>query len=120
MTKTILIVEDDEFNLRLFNDVLTMEGYRTRTARCGDGAMLAARTERPDLILMDIELPGQSGFEVAEEMRRSPGLADVPVLAITAHAMRSDAESLRARGCAGYIPKPITIRGFVEAVRRHA
>lgn len=120
MTKTVLIVEDDELNLRLFDDVLTLEGYRTRVARCGDGALASARRERPDLILMDIELPGGSGLDVAAEIRRSPELADVPVLAVTAHARQGDAERMRAGGCAGYISKPISVRGFVETVRRFA
>lgn len=120
MTKTVLIVEDDELNLKLFDDVLRLEGYRTRTARCGVGALASARRERPDLILMDIELPGGSGLDVAAEMRLDAGLADVPVLAVTANAMRGDDERMRASGCAGYIAKPITLRGFVETVRRFA
>ncbi len=119
MTATVLIVEDDALNLRFFNDVLRSEGYRTRTAQTGAAAMAEARAERPDLILMDIELAGVSGLEVACALRADAHLARVPVVALTAHAMQGDEERLRREGCDGYIAKPVTMKGFLEAVRRY-
>lgn len=119
MAKTVLIVEDDELNLKFFNDLLTSEGYRTRLARTGADALDSARAERPDLVLLDIELPGRSGLEIADEMRRDSRLADVPLVAVTAHAMEGDEDQIRRRGCIGYIPKPVTMDGFLSTVRRH-
>jgi two-component system cell cycle response regulator DivK len=115
--KTVLIVEDDDLNLRFFNDLLTSEGYRTRTARTGAAALAAARAERPDLILMDIELPEGSGLEIASRLRAEAGLSQVPVVAVTAHAMRGDEARIRRSGCAGYISKPVSMRGFLDTVR---
>lgn len=115
--KTVLIVEDDDLNLRFFNDLLTSEGYRTRTARTGAAALAAAKSERPDLILMDIELPECSGLEIASRLRGETGLSQVPVIAVTAHAMRGDEARIRNSGCAGYISKPVSMRGFLDTVR---
>jgi two-component system cell cycle response regulator DivK len=119
MTATVLIVEDDALNLRLFDDMLRSDGYRTRTAQTGAAALTEARTERPDLILMDIELAGVCGLAVANTLRADAGLAKVPVIALTAHAMRGDEERFRREGCDGYIAKPVTMRGFLDAVRRY-
>lgn len=118
MTKTVLIVEDDDLNLRFFNDLLLSEGYRTRTARTGADAIAQATAEPPDLILMDIELPEGSGLDIASRLRAEAGLARVPVVAVTAHAMQGDEARIRNSGCAGYIAKPVSMRGFLDTVRR--
>ena len=120
MSKTVLIVEDDDLNLKFFNDLLESEGYRTRTAQSGAAALAAARAERPDLILLDIELPEGSGLDVAGAIKRDAGLAGVPVVAVTAHAMKGDEARIREGGCEGYIAKPVSLRGFLDAVRRYA
>ena len=120
MTKTVLIVEDDELNRKLFNDILTFEGYETRTAADASAALAAAREHRPDLILMDIELPEGSGLDVAGALKRDSALADVPVVVVTAHAMQGDEDRIRARGCAAYVSKPICMKGFIDVVRQFA
>lgn len=120
MGKTVLIVEDDELNLKFFDALLSSEGYRTRTARTGAAALASARDERPDLVLLDIELPEGSGLDVAGAMKRDAGLAGVPVVAVTAHAMEGDEARIRQGGCEGYIAKPVSMRGFLDAVRRFA
>ncbi|TVQ57341.1 MAG: response regulator [Rhodobacteraceae bacterium] len=120
MPKTVLIVEDDELNLRFFDELLSSEGYRTLTATTGADALAAARGERPDLVLLDIELPEGSGLDVAGAMKRDVTLAGVPVIAVTAHAMEGDEARIRDGGCEGYIAKPVTMRGFLDTVRRYA
>lgn len=120
MSKTVLIVEDDDLNRRLFNDILEFEGYRTRTAATGAEALESARRERPDLVLLDIELPEGCGLSVAGAMKRDELLTDVPIVAVTAHALAGDEMRFRAGGCEGYIAKPVTLNGFVDAVRRFA
>jgi two-component system cell cycle response regulator DivK len=120
MTKTVLIVEDDELNLRFFTDLLESEGYRTRAAQTGSDALAAARAEPPDLILLDIELPERCGLEVAEELATDGALGAVPVVAVTAHASDGYADRIRRSGCRGHISKPVTMRGFLDAVRKFA
>jgi two-component system cell cycle response regulator DivK len=120
MAKTVLIVEDDELNLRLFDAMLASEGYRTVTASSGAAALEAVKTRRPDLILMDIELDDASGFDIAASLKRQDRMETVPVVAVTAHAMRGDEARIRAKGCAGYIAKPVSMHGFLDAVRQFA
>lgn len=120
MSKTVLIVEDDELNLKFFDALLRSEGYETKTAQTGPAALAAARAKRPDLILMDIELSEDCGLDVAETLRRDANLGSVPVVAVTAHAMRGDAERFRDQGCADYIAKPVTMKGLLDAVRKFA
>ena len=120
MAKTILIVEDDELNLKFFDALLRSEGYETRTAQTAADALASARAERPDLILMDIDLSEGSGLDVAGALKRDRDLGDVPVVAVTAHAMRGDAERICDSGCAGYISKPVSMKGFLDAVRKFA
>jgi two-component system cell cycle response regulator DivK len=120
MPKTVLIVEDDDLNRKLFHDMLTFEGYAARTAANGAGALKAAREQRPDLILLDIELPEGSGLDVAGALKRDATLSDVPVVAVTARAMEGDEARIRAGGCEGYISKPVCMQGFLDVVRRFA
>ena len=118
MAKTVLIVEDNELNMKLFHDLLEANGYRTLQTRNGKDALGLARQHRPDLILMDIQLPEISGLQVTEEIKRDDDLRSIPVIAVTAFAMKGDEERIRAGGCEAYISKPISIAKFIETVRQ--
>ena len=109
MTKTVLIVEDNELNMKLFHDLLDAHGYRTLQTRNGMEALQLAREQRPDLILMDIQLPEVSGLEVTKWLKDDETLRDIPVIAVTAFAMKGDEERIRQGGCEAYISKPISI-----------
>jgi two-component system cell cycle response regulator DivK len=117
--KTILIVEDNPLNMKLFNDVLEGSGYRTLSTNDGRTAMAMAEADRPDLILMDIELPEVNGLEVTRWIKDKENLRDIPIIAVTALAMRGDEERIRRGGCEGYISKPITVKRFLETVNQH-
>jgi two-component system cell cycle response regulator DivK len=117
--KTVLIVEDNELNMKLFHDLLEAHGYDVAEARTGPQALLRARQLRPDLILMDIQLPEISGLNVTQQLKNDPQLAGIPVIAVTAFAMKGDEERIRAGGCEDYIAKPISVADFLEKVKRH-
>src|SRR5215470_16366819 len=117
--KTVMIVEDNELNMKLFHDLLAAHGYRTLQTRTGMEALKLAREHRPDLILMDIQLPEVSGLEVTKWLKDDELLCDIPVIAVTAFAMKGDEERIRRGGCEAYISKPISIVSFLDAVRRH-
>jgi two-component system cell cycle response regulator DivK len=119
MQKSILIVEDNELNMKLFNDLLEAHGYKTIKTRSGVEAIALARQHRPDLILMDIQLPGISGLEVTQKMKNDSDLRHIPVIAITAFAMKGDEEKILQGGCEAYLSKPISIVKFLETVRNH-
>ncbi len=116
MTKTILIVEDNELNMKLFNDLLEAHGYKTLQTRDGLSALEIAREHKPDLILMDIQLPEVSGLEVTKWLKEDERLRSIPVIAVTAFAMKGDEEKIREGGCEAYISKPISVNGFLETV----
>jgi two-component system, cell cycle response regulator DivK len=116
--KLVLIVEDNELNMKLFRDLLEAHGYATLETRDGMEALKVARAHKPDLILMDIQLPEVSGLEVTKWLKEDPDLKAIPVIAITAFAMRGDEEKIRAGGCEGYISKPISVNRFIETVRQ--
>lgn len=116
MSKTILIVEDNELNMRLFNDLVETRGCRVLQTRDGLGAVELARKHMPNLILMDIQLPGMSGLEVIQSLKGDADLRSIPVIAVTAYAMRGDEERIRQSGCETYLSKPISIARFFEAV----
>ncbi len=118
MAKTILIVEDNELNMELFRDLLEAQGYRT--LRTGEGleAFALAREHKPDLVVMDIQLPAISGLEVARWLKEDPALANIPVVAVTAFAMKGDEERILDGGCEAYLAKPISVAIFLETVRR--
>ena len=120
MTKTVLIVEDNELNMKLFNDLLEAHGYRTVQTRSGVEAMGLAREHRPDLILMDIQLPEISGLQVARWLKDDLELRTIPVIAVTAFAMKGDEEKIRQGGCEAYLSKPISVAKFLETVRNYA
>jgi two-component system, cell cycle response regulator DivK len=115
--KTVMIVEDNELNMRLFRDLLNAFGYRTVETRDGYDAPDLARSERPDLILMDIQLPGVSGLDVTRWLKADNDTAAIPIVAVTAFAMRGDEERIREGGCEGYLSKPISVSGLIDTVR---
>jgi two-component system cell cycle response regulator DivK len=118
MPKTVLIVEDNELNMKLFCDLLDAHGYRTVQTRDGLEALHLARKHRPDLILMDIQLPEVSGLEITKWLKDDEELKSIPVIAVTAFAMKGDEEKIRQGGCEAYIAKPISVAHFVDMVRQ--
>jgi two-component system cell cycle response regulator DivK len=116
--KKILIVEDNELNMKLFNDVLEAQGYTILQTRDGMEALDMAREHLPNLILMDIQLPEVSGLEVTRWIKEDEQLRSIPVIAVTAFAMKGDEERIREGGCEAYIPKPISVANFIETVER--
>lgn len=117
MVKTVLIVEDNELNMKLFHDLLTAHGYATLQTRNGREALELARRHRPSLILMDIQLPEVSGLEVTRWIKEDENLRAIPVIAVTAFAMKGDEERIRQGGCEAYMSKPISVLGFIQTVR---
>jgi two-component system cell cycle response regulator DivK len=117
MQKRILIVEDNELNMKLFNDLLEAHGYKTVQTRSGAEAVELARLHKPDLILMDIQLPEISGLQVTQWIKDDENLRHIPVIAITAFAMKGDEEKIRQGGCEAYLSKPISIVKCLETVR---
>ena len=114
---SVLIVEDNELNMKLFNDLLVAHGYKTIQTRNGFEALELARKHRPDLILMDIQLPEVSGLEVTKWLKDDPDLKHIPVVAVTAFAMKGDEERIREGGCEAYLSKPISVGKFIETIR---
>ena len=117
MAKKVLIVEDNELNMKLFHDLLEANGYDIVETRSGIDVMNLARNHRPDLILMDIQLPEVSGLEVTRWLKDDDELKSIPVVAITAFAMKGDEERIRQGGCEAYLSKPISVAKFLETVR---
>jgi two-component system cell cycle response regulator DivK len=118
MKKRILIVEDNDLNLKLFRDLLTAHGYETIETKEGLEAINLTRSERPDLILMDIQLPEISGLDVTRRLKAEDVLCNIPIIAVTAFAMKDDEEKILAAGCQAYISKPISIVPFLNTVRK--
>ena len=117
MKRTILIIEDNEQNLYLATFLLEQSGFRVVAARSGPEGIALASQSAPDLILLDIQLPGMDGYAVAQELRMKPELKDVPIVAVTSYAMVGDRERTLAAGCSGYLEKPInpdTFKGEIE------
>jgi two-component system, cell cycle response regulator DivK len=113
----ILIVEDSPDNMKLFRTLLTLKGYEVMGLAGGEGLLDAIENESPDLVLMDIQLPGKDGFALLREIRSSPS-GTVRVVALTAHAMTGDRERALQAGFDGYITKPIDVRSFPDLVQR--
>src|ERR1700739_1729686 len=118
MTKRVLIVEDNDLNMKLFNDLLEAHGYNTLQTRDGGEALKLARQHRPDLILMDIQLPEISGLEVTKWLKEDDDLRAIPVIAGTAFAMKGDEKKTRGGGGGAYTPKPISVASFLRTVER--
>jgi len=117
MSKTILIVEDNELNMKLFHDLLEAHGYDTIQTKDGIEALRLARQHRPDLILMDIQLPEISGLEVTKWIKEDDELRSIPVVAVTAFAMKGDEEKMREGGCEAYLAKPISVAHFIKTLQ---
>ena len=117
MSKKVLIVEDNELNMKLFHDLLDAQGYETLQTREGLQALALARQHHPDLILMDIQLPEVSGEDVTQWMKSDDELRGIPIIAITAFAMKGDEERIREGGCEAYLSKPISVGKFIETIR---
>ena len=119
MAKKVLIVEDNELNMKLFHDLLDSQGYETLQTREGLQALALARQHHPDLILMDIQLPEISGLEVTKWLKDDEELAHIPVVAVTAFAMKGDEERIRQGGCEAYVSKPISVPKFIETIKTY-
>jgi CheY-like chemotaxis protein len=117
MAQVILVVEDNERNLKLLRDVLEFAGYEVRVAQTAEDGISSAVSDPPDLVLMDLQLPGIDGFEALRLLRESPRTAAIPVVAVTAQAMKQDRERVLRAGFNGYIEKPISVRAFPGQVR---
>jgi two-component system cell cycle response regulator DivK len=119
MPKKVMIVEDNELNMKLFRDLIEASGYETVRTRNGLEALDLARLHRPDLILMDIQLPEVSGLEVTKWLKEDDDLHVIPVIAVTAFAMKGDEERIRQGGCEAYISKPISVPRFIETIKSY-
>jgi two-component system, cell cycle response regulator DivK len=117
--KKILLVEDNEVNRRLAEFLLRSQGYQVREATTAQEALEILKVERPDLIIMDIQLPGMDGLEATKKIKEQPALANIPVLAVTSYAMKGDREKALAAGCVGYITKPINKVTFIQEIATH-
>ena len=116
MARTVLIVEDNALNLKFFDDLLQANGYDTMPARDGEEALALLAGQRPDLVLLDLRLPGMSGFDVVTLLKADATLKSIPVVAVTALTLREDEARLRAAGCDGYLKKPVTAKLLLDTV----
>lgn len=116
MKKRVLIVEDNELNLKLFKDLLETHGFDVVDTRDGVEAFDLARRSNPDLILMDIQLHGISGFDIIKRLKKDEEMKSIPIIAVTAFAMKDDEEKILQSGCEAYISKPISIGPFLETI----
>jgi CheY-like chemotaxis protein len=119
MEQVILIVEDEPRNLKLIRDLLEVSGYMVLEAIDGRQGVEIAKAKKPDLILMDIQLPVMEGFEATRILKADERTRDIPIMALTAHAMEGDEEKVKAAGCDGYVSKPIDTRGFLNKITEY-
>jgi two-component system cell cycle response regulator DivK len=117
MTKRILVVEDHEDNRQILRDLLGSAGYEMVEAHDGLSAHLTATEQKPDLILMDIQLPGLDGYEATRRIKADPALAAIPIIAVTSYALSGDEEKARLAGCNAYVAKPYSPRQLLAKVR---
>ncbi|MCL6229866.1 MULTISPECIES: response regulator [Bartonella] len=117
MLKKVMIVEDNELNMKLFRDLIEACGYETIETRNGLIALDLARSSKPSLILMDIQLPEISGIDIIKQLKEDEELKSIPVIAVTAFAMKGDEERIRASGCEEYMSKPISVPHFITTVK---
>ena len=114
--ETVLVIEDNEMNMKLARSLLQLGKYRVLEASDAENGIKLAQEHHPDLILMDIQLPGMDGLTATREIKNDPAVKDITVIALTSYAMQGDEEKAKDAGCAGYIPKPIDTRSFLETV----
>jgi CheY-like chemotaxis protein len=119
MEQVILIVEDEPRNLKLIRDLLEVSGYMVLEAIDGKQGVEIAKAKKPDLILMDIQLPVMEGFEATRILKADERTRDIPIVALTAYAMKGDEEKIKAAGCDGYVSKPIDTRGFLNKITEY-
>lgn len=117
--KKVMVVEDNELNQRLFHDLIQISGADVVQTRDGTRVLEIAKEERPDLILMDIQLPQISGLELTAKLKADPEVADIPVIAVTAFAMKGDEDKIRQGGCEDYISKPISVPIFLDLIKKY-
>ena len=117
--KTILVVEDNELNMKLVKGLLEIGKYRMLEATDAESGIQLIREQRPDLVLMDIQLPGMDGLSATEIIKEDPLIKDIPIVALTSYAMQGDEEKALAAGCTGYIAKPINTRKFLKTISRY-
>ncbi len=117
--RTILLVEDNEDNLVVYRTILEHVGYRVIEARDGEEGVARALEERPAIVLMDISIPRLDGWEATRRLKAEAGTAEIPVVALTAHALEEDRAKAMRAGCDGYLAKPVEPRRVVEEVERH-
>ena len=117
--KTILVIEDNKLNMKLVNGLVKIGKYRMLEAIDAESGIQLVREQRPDLVLMDIQLPGMDGLSATKIIKEDPELKDIPIVALTSYAMQGDEEKALAAGCTGYITKPIDTRKFLETVSEY-
>ena len=114
--KEILVIEDNQLNMKLVRSLLHLGKFKVREAMDAETGIKLAREQQPDLILMDIQLPGMDGLSATKIIRKDPDLSDIPVVALTSYAMQGDEEKAKSVGCVGYIAKPIDTRSFLDTL----
>ena len=119
MTKRILLVEDQEDARRIVRDLLAVSDYELVEATTGEEGLALAEQERPDLILMDIQLPGLDGYEVTRRIKANPALNHIPIIAVTSYALSGDEQKAYAAGCNGYVTKPFSPRVLLAKIREY-
>ena len=119
MSRRILVVEDQEDNLQILRDLLTSAGYEMIEAEDGEAGVRAATVERPDLILMDIQLPLLDGYEATRRIKADPALRAIPIIVVTSYALSGDEDKARAAGCDGYVPKPYSPRQLLAKIKEY-
>jgi two-component system cell cycle response regulator DivK len=119
MAKTILVIEDHEDNRRIMRDLLTSSGYEVIEAVSGEEGVTAAETHHPDLILLDIQLPGIDGYEVARRIKANPDLQKIPIIAVTSYALSGDDVKAFEAGCNAYVTKPFSPRKLLAQIREY-
>ena len=119
MTRHILVVEDQEDNRQIMRDLLTANDYEMTEAENGEEALAAVAKDRPDLILMDIQLPIMDGCEATRRIKADPSLSSIPIIAVTSYALSGDEEKARAAGCNDFVPKPFSPRQLLVKIRQY-
>jgi len=119
MTRHILVVEDQEDNRQIMRDLLTANDYEMTEAENGEEALAAVAKDRPDLILMDIQLPVMDGCEATRRIKADPSLSSIPIIAVTSYALSEDEEKARAAGCNDFVPKPFSPRHLLAKIRQY-
>jgi two-component system, cell cycle response regulator DivK len=117
MSRRILVVEDQEDNRHIMRDLLTSAGYEMLEAVTGEAGVALAETAHPDLILMDIQLPGLDGYEATRRIKANPALREIPIIAVTSYALSGDDQKVRDAGCDGYVAKPFSPRALLATIR---